>query len=150
MSKKLNIENRKARFNYEFLDTFVAGIQLKGTEVKSIRGGSASIAESFCQIKEGELYLVNMYIQEYAFGSYANHAPRRDRKLLMKRQEINKLRKQLNEKGLSIVPLRLFFNDKNKLKVKLALGKGKKTHDKRHVLREKDLARDLHRVIKNY
>ncbi|TDM00092.1 MAG: SsrA-binding protein [Flavobacteriaceae bacterium] len=150
MIKKLNIENRKAKFNFEFIQTLECGLVLTGTEVKSIRASNASIAESFCQIKNQELYLINMYIKEYELGTYANHQPRRERKLLIKAEELKKLHKAVKEKGLTLVPVRLYFNDKNKVKIKVALGKGKKIHDKRHVLKEKDLGRDLRRVVKNY
>ncbi len=132
MQKRINIQNKKARFEYEFLDQFTAGIVLTGTEIKSIRNSKASIAESFCEFNEnGELFAVNMYIEEYAFGTRFNHRPRGSRKLLLNRRELNKLHKQVKNSGLTIVPLKLFINDKGFAKMSIALARGKKLYDKR-------------------
>ncbi|MBL6644073.1 MAG: SsrA-binding protein SmpB, partial [Flavobacteriaceae bacterium] len=136
MQKRINIQNKKARFEYEFLDQFTAGIVLTGTEIKSIRNSKASIAESFCEFNEnGELFAVNMYIEEYAFGTRFNHRPRGSRKLLLNRRELNKLHKQVKNSGLTIVPLKLFINDKGFAKMSIALARGKKLYDKRDTLK---------------
>lgn len=135
MQKRINIQNKKARFEYEFLDQFTAGIVLTGTEIKSIRNSKASIAESFCEFNErGELFAVNMYIEEYAFGTRFNHRPRGSRKLLLNKRELNKLFKQVKNSGLTIVPLKLFINDKGFAKMFIALARGKKLYDKRETL----------------
>ena len=151
MQKRINIQNKKARFEYEFLDQFTAGIVLTGTEIKSIRNSKASIAESFCEFNEnGELFAVNMYIEEYAFGTRFNHRPRGSRKLLLKRRELNKLHKQVKNSGLTIVPLKLFINDKGFAKMSIALARGKKLYDKRDTLKDRDNQRNLDRVKKAF
>ncbi|MEM6632145.1 MAG: SsrA-binding protein SmpB [Bacteroidota bacterium] len=144
------ITNRKARFEYQLLDTYTAGIVLKGTEVKSLRGGKASLQEAYCFIKDEEAFIKNMDIAEYDKGSYNNHEPKRDRKLLLKKKEIRKIRKSLEEKGLTLVPLKLYFNDRNLVKLDLALAKGKKLHDKREDIKKKDTQRELSRAMKSY
>lgn len=151
MQKRINIQNKKARFEYEFLDQFTAGIVLTGTEIKSIRNSKASIAESFCEFNEnGELFAVNMYIEEYAFGTRFNHRPRGSRKLLLNRRELNKLHKQVKNSGLTIVPLKLFINDKGFAKISIALARGKKLYDKRDTLKDRDNQRNLDRVKKAF
>ena len=151
MQKRINIQNKKARFEYEFLDQFTAGIVLTGTEIKSIRNSKASIAESFCEFNEnGELFAVNMYIEEYAFGTRFNHRPRGSRKLLLNRRELNKLHKQVKNSGLTIVPLKLFINDKGFAKMSIALARGKKLYDKRDTLKDRDNHRNLDRVKKSF
>ena len=134
MQKTINIKNKKARFQYEILDKYTAGIVLTGTEIKSIRSSKASIAESFCEFNEqGELFVVNMTIQEYAFGNYYNHKPKAVRKLLLNKRELKKLNKEVQNSGLTIIPLRLFINDKGYAKLDIALAKGKKLFDKRTI-----------------
>ena len=141
--QNVNIQNRKARFNYELLERYVAGIQLGGTEIKSIRKGKASIAESFCEIKDEEIWCINMTIEEYSHGTYYNHKPKRERKLLLQRKEIKKLTRSLQTKGLTLVPLRIFLNDRGLAKMEIALAKGKKLYDKRETLKINDIKRDL-------
>ena len=142
------IKNKRARFEFELIDDFTAGIVLTGTEIKSIRMGKASIMESFGVLVKGELILRNMYIQEYENGSYNNHVPKRDRKLLLQRTEIKKLERKLKDKGLTIVVSKLFINEKNLAKLRIHLAKGKKLHDKRHDLKDKDTKRDIDRAMK--
>lgn len=146
--KSVNIQNKKARFEYELLDKFVAGLQLTGTEIKSIRLSKASIAESFCSFKKDELFIVGMNIEEYAFGTYSNHQPKRDRKLLLNRLELDKIQKKLKDVGLTVVPLRLFLNEKGWAKIEIAVAKGKKLHDKRNSIKDKDIQRDIDRAKK--
>lgn len=148
IKNQVNIQNRKATFEYELLDEYVSGIQLLGTEIKSIRQNKASIAESFCQMKGGELYIINMYIAEYELGTHGNHIPRRERKLLLKRNELSKLARKLKESGLTIIPKILFINNKGYAKLKIFLAKGKKTHDKREYIRKKDIDRENKRTLK--
>jgi len=148
MQNDIYIKNRKAKFEYELLDELVAGIVLRGTEIKSIREGQASINEAFCQFKGDELYVINMNIAEYKFGTYANHEPKRERKLLLNRTELKKWQKRVQEKGLTMVPLALFINDKGLAKVKISLAQGKKLFDKRESLKEKDSKRQLDRLKK--
>lgn len=145
---KIEVKNKRVRFEFELLEDFVAGIMLTGTEMKSIRNSKASIIESFCVLREGELFIRNMYVAEYENGSYNNHEPRRDRKLLLNRQELRKLEKKLKDKGLTIVPSILFVNEKNLAKVKIHLAKGKKLHDKRDDLKDKDTKREMDRAMK--
>jgi len=151
MQKNINIQNKKARFQYEILDKYTAGIVLTGTEIKSIRSGKASITESFCEFSEnGELFVVNMTIQEYAFGNYYNHKPKATRKLLLNKKELKKLNKEVQNTGLTIIPLRLFINDKGYAKLLIALAKGKKLFDKRETIKDRDNKRDLDRIKKIY
>ena len=144
--KDINIKNKRARFEYQILDKFIAGIQLNGTEIKSIRLGKVTITESFCAFKKDELWIRGMHIAEYEFGNYANHEPKRERKLLLNRQELDKLQKKLKNQGLTIVPLLLFINEKGWAKLEIAIAKGKKLHDKRDSLKEKNMQRDIEKV----
>lgn len=139
------LQNKKASFEYSILETLTAGIQLLGTEVKSIRDMKASISEAYCHIMNNELYIIGMHISQYNLIKHNNHEPVRDRKLLLKRKEINKLSKSVKEKGLTIVPLSVFLSDTGLIKVKIGLVKGKKTYDKKNQLKLKDLARELKR-----
>lgn len=151
MQKKINILNKKAKFQYEILDKYSAGIVLTGTEIKSIRSSLASIAESFCEFNEqGELFVINMTIQEYRFGNIYNHAPKAERKLLLNRKELKKLEKEVTNSGLTIIPLRLFINDSGYAKLDIALAKGKKLYDKRETIKDRDNKRDLARIKKDF
>ena len=151
LSNNINIKNRKARFEYEILDKYVAGIVLTGTEIKSIRMSKASIAESFCEFNEqGELFVVNMYIQEYTHGTVYNHKPKSERKLLLQKRELKKLYKEVTNSGNTIVPLRLFINERGLAKLEIALAKGKKLYDKRQVIKDRDNKRNLDRIKKAY
>ncbi len=152
MSQKntINIKNKKARFEYEFLDKYVAGIQLAGTEIKSIREGKASITESFCEFQDDELFVINMTIQIYSHATYYNHDPKSARKLLLKRRELNKLHKEVKTGGVTIVPLKMFINDRGLAKMQIALAKGKKLYDKREVIKDRDSKRKLSRVKKEF
>ena len=152
MNKKISsnivAQNRKASFNYFFEDTLEAGIELLGSEVKSLRSGKGSIADSYALDSEGEIYLHNTYIPEYKQSSYNNHDPRRLRKLLLKKKEINKLIGKINRDGFSVVPTRVYFNSKGIAKVNIAVGKGKKLHDKRQTKKQKDWNREKSRVFR--
>lgn len=143
MKKKSDIEvkNRRASFDYEFIETYTAGIVLTGTEIKSIREGKASLVESYCYFNGGELYVKNMHIAEYWWGSWGKHDPRRDRKLLLTRKELIKLQRAVKEKGLTIVAVKLFIADNGYAKLLIALARGKKIYDKRESIKEKDLRR---------
>ena len=148
ISKEIHIRNKKASYEYEFIDKYEAGMQLKGTEIKSIREGRASIKEGYCAFKGGELFVFNINITPYADASFVNHEPKRPRKLLLHRQEIDKLQKKKKDVGLTIVPTLLFINDKGYAKLNIALAKGKKIADKRESLKEKDAKRQMDRVKK--
>jgi SsrA-binding protein len=146
--KELNIRNKKARFEYHLEDIFQAGIQLSGTEIKSIRNGKASILESYCIYSNGEVWIRNMHITEYENGSFYNHKPRADRKLLLNKSEIDKIEKFLKTKGNTLIPLKLFLSEKGWVKVEIACAIGKKLHDKRQDLKEKDDKREMDRALK--
>ena len=150
MQKTINILNKRAKFDYEILDKYSAGIVLTGTEIKSIRLGKASIAESFCEFNNHELFLINATIEEYLYGTHYNHKAKSERKLLLNRKELKKLEKDSDNKGLTIIPLRLFTNEKGLAKIEIALCRGKKNYDKRESLKEKDTQRDLDRVKKRF
>ena len=151
MQNKVNIKNKRARFEYEIIDTYTAGIVLTGTEIKSIRDSKASIAESFCEFNDkGELFAINMTIEEYLYGTYYNHKPKAERKLLLNKRELKKLQKEVNTKGMTIVPLRLYINDNGLAKIEIALAKGKKLYDKRDTIKDRDVKRDLDRIKKSF
>lgn len=150
MLKTINIYNKRARFDYEIIETFNAGIVLAGTEIKSIRMGKANITESFCEFENNELFAINTYIEEYTFGNQFNHKARSERKLLLKKKELKSLARSVQAKGLTIVPLRLFTNEKGLAKLEIGLCRGKKTYDKRESLKEQDTKRDLQRIKKNF
>ena len=151
MQKKINIQNKKARFEYDIIDKYTAGIQLTGTEIKSIRLSKARITESFCEFNEqGELFVVNMFIEEYAFGNHYNHKTTSERRLLLNKKELKKLEREVEAKGSTIVPLKLFLNDKGWAKLDIALAKGKKIHDKRQTMKDRDSKRDLARIKKDF
>jgi SsrA-binding protein len=145
---KVEITNRRAEYEYQFIDTFEAGIVLFGTEVKSLRGGNANINDAFCFFEKGELYIKNMYIKEYAFATHFNHEARRTRKLLLRRPELRKLERKVKERGFTIVPFRLFFSERGYAKLEIALAQGKKSYDKRESIKAKDHKRDLDRIKK--
>ena len=151
VQKNINIKNKRARFEYELMDTYTAGIVLGGTEIKSIREGKASISESFCEFNDnGELFIVNMHIDEYLHGSHYNHLPRAERKLLLNKRELRKLYKEIKASGLTIIPLNLFLNERGLAKLKIALAKGKKLYDKRDTIKDRDNKRNLDRIKKNF
>ncbi|MFT5737675.1 MAG: SsrA-binding protein [Maribacter sp.] len=151
MQKNINIKNKKARFEYELLDKYTAGIVLGGTEIKSLRSGRASISESFCEFNDrGELFVINMQIDEYSHASHYNHKPKAQRKLLLQKRELKKLFKEITTSGLTIVPLTLFINDRGFAKIQIALAKGKKLYDKRETMKDKDNKRDLARIKKSF
>ena len=148
IQKNINVHNKQASFEYQFLDTYVAGLALMGTEIKSIRLGKVQLQGAFCTFKDNELFVQSMNISKYDEGTHYNHTPLRERKLLLKKKELNKLHKKLDEKGLTIVPIRLFINDRGFAKLEIALAKGKKTHDKRDSIKEKDVKREMDRNFK--
>lgn len=145
---KINIVNRKASFEYHLLDKYIAGVQLTGTEIKSIRESKASIAEAYCIFLNGELWVKNMHIAEYSKGSYNNHEPKRDRKLLLNKVELNKLSRKL-DKGLTVIPTRLFINENGFAKLEIALAQGKKFYDKREDIKLKETKREMDRKMKS-
>lgn len=140
---RILIKNRRATFDYEILDTYTAGIVLLGTEIKSIRLGKASLVDTFCIIDHGEVWVKNLYIAEYFFGSYNNHNERRDRKLLLNKKEIRALQQDTKDSGFTIIPLKLYINNKGLAKVEIAVARGKKQYDKRESIKERDLKRQL-------
>lgn len=148
VQQKIQITNKRARFEYEFLEEAEAGIVLTGTEIKSIRDHHAHISEAFCEFIGDELYIINMSIEEYKLGTYYNHSVRRQRKLLMHRRELNQWRKKVTTAGVTIVPVRLYLNEKGKVKIRIALAKGKKLYDKRESIKEREVKRNLARVLK--
>jgi len=149
--KNINIQNKRARFEYELLDQFNAGIVLTGTEIKSIRNSKATITDSFCEFNDkNELYVINMSIEEYNYGTTYNHKPKQSRKLLLNKKELKKLSKEVKNSGLTIVPLKLFINEKGFAKIRIALAKGKKLYDKRENIKDKDNKRNLERIKKSF
>ncbi len=151
MKKSVNILNKKASYLYELLDSYTAGIVLTGTEIKSIRAGKASIAESFCEFNENsELFVVNMTVQEYDYGNHFNHKPKAERKLLLNKKELQKLEKEVKNSGLTIIPTKLFINEKGFAKLRIALAKGKKLFDKRESIKDRENKRNLDRIKKNF
>jgi SsrA-binding protein len=151
MQKTINIQNKKARFEYEFLKNYTAGIVLTGTEIKSIRESKARITEAFCEFNDrGELFVINMFIEEYLYGNTYNHKTKAARKLLLNKRELQKLEKEVKNVGLTIIPIKLYLTEKGWAKLDIALCKGKKTFDKREVLKDRDNKRDLARIKKNF
>jgi len=148
LSSDINIKNKKAYFEYHLLDTYVAGIRLLGTEIKSIREGKANINDSFCTFFDDGLYIRNMHIAEYSHGSFYNHEAKRDRQLLLNKKELKKLQTKSEEKGFTIIPLRIFISKRGFAKVEIALAQGKKDFDKRETIKERDTKRELARVLK--
>ena len=146
----INIKNKKASFDYEFIDTYTAGIVLTGTEIKSIRLGKASLVDTYCYFINGELWVKNMHISEYFYGSYNNHSARRDRKLLLDRKELRKLRQAVKNPGFTIVPTRLFINEKGLAKLVIALARGKHEYDKRESIKARDDKREMDRIRRNF
>jgi len=149
LSRDISIKNKRAAFNFELLDRFTAGIVLTGTEIKSIRLGKASLSDSYALMIKGELWIKNLQISEYDNGSYNNHQPRRDRKLLLTKRELRKIDRLTRETGFTVVPVKLFINEKGWAKLEIAVAKGKKAHDKRESIKEKDDRRQMDRYIKN-
>ncbi len=147
-SSQVNIKNKRARFDYEISDTYVAGLVLTGTEIKSIRDGKASLTDSYCMVENGEVWVKGMNVSEYFYGSYNNHAVRRDRKLLLNRKEIEKLQKATSDPGFTIVPLRVFINERGYAKMQIGVGRGKKQYDKRQSIREREDKRNIDRMFK--
>ncbi len=140
------IRNKRVEFEFKLLNTFEAGLVLTGTEVKSLREGHANLNDAYCYLKQGELFIKNMFISEYDLGTYNNHDPRRPRKLLLNKGELSKLQKKVKEKGFTIVPIRLYFSERGLAKIEIALAQGKKSFDKRNSIKEKDNKRDLDRL----
>ena len=145
IAKTISIKNKKAAFEYFLLEEYDAGIQLTGTEIKSIREGKASLVDSFCTFNNGELFVINLHISEYRLGTHYNHDPKRERKLLLNRRELRKLETKTREKGLTIIPFLLYINEKGLAKLKIALAKGKHSYDKRETLKNKDVKREIDR-----
>tara|TARA_R100000935_G_scaffold57573_1_gene91822 strand:- start:952 stop:1407 length:456 start_codon:yes stop_codon:yes gene_type:complete len=150
MKNTINIKNRKAKFEYEFLETYVAGIKLAGTEIKAIRLGKASITESFCEFQNNELFVINMHVEEYSHATHFNHNPKSERKLLMQKRELKSLEKNVRNSGLTIIPIRLFINDRGIAKLKITLAKGKKLYDKRETIKDRESKRRLDRIKKDF
>ncbi|MDG2085442.1 MAG: SsrA-binding protein SmpB [Planctomycetota bacterium] len=146
---KIVAQNRKARFELEILDTLEAGIVLQGSEVKSLRAGECEMVDGFVRIESGEAYMHKVRIAEYSHGGYSNHEPTRKRKLLIHKREANQLRVKIEEKGLTIVPLKIYFNAKGKVKVDLGIGRGKKAHDKRRATKDREAKREVDRELKH-
>ena len=147
-TNQITIKNKRASFDYELLETFTAGLVLTGTEIKSIRLGKASLVDTFAIVEHGEVWVKNMYVAEYFFGTYNNHAPRRDRKLLLNRKEIRRLQTAAKDRGFTLVPTRLFINERGLAKLVLAIARGKKEYDKRQSIRERDDRREMDRMFK--
>lgn len=150
LNRRTVAENRKARFSYEILDTLEAGLQLTGTEVKALRLGQANIQESYASVEGGEIWLINAYIPEYTEGNRFNHEPRRRRKLLLNKREIARLAQGVEREGMTMVPLRVYFNDRGRAKLMLATARGKKLHDKRETEKKRDWSREKARLLKSH
>jgi SsrA-binding protein len=148
MHQQVNIKNKKATFEYELLEKYITGIQLLGTEIKSVRQSKVSLAEAYCNVIEGELYILNMDIAEYSHGSFYNHQSKRTRKLLLTKKELAKIRVAVNDKGITIIPLQMFISERGFAKLEIAVARGKKIHDKRESLKEKDVKREMDRYKK--
>ena len=150
MQRMINILNKRAKFDYEFLEKFDAGIVLTGTEIKSIRLGKASITESFCEFHNGELFVINSQVEEYLYGTHYNHKAKSERKLLLNKKELKSLEKSMQNKGLTIIPFRLYVNEKGYAKMEIALCRGKKTYDKRETIKDRDTKREIDRMKKSF
>lgn len=148
MTNKINIKNKKARHNFQFIEKFTAGMELTGTEIKSIRLGKASLADSYCFFDNGELWVKGLHISEYSWGSHYNHDPKRNKKLLLTKRELKKLEKNVKEKGCTIIALRLFIAESGYAKLEIALSRGKREYDKREDMKKKDTQRQLDRLRK--
>ncbi len=148
IEKSVSILNRRARFEYELSEEIEAGIVLTGTEIKSLRSSKASISEAFCQFIDGELYIINMMIDEYKLGTFYNHKIKRERKLLLHKRELQKYQRKLKDAGNTIIPLKLYLNDRGKAKILIALGRGKKLYDKRETIKDRENKRNLDRMLK--
>ena len=146
--KKISIKNKRATYDYEIIDTYVAGIVLSGTEIKSLRLGKASLTDCYCYFDAHELFVRGMNISEYHWGSYNNHMPKRDRKLLLQRKELNKLERALQDKGLTVVGLKLFIDERGLAKLQIGLARGRKHYDKREYIKEKDVRREMDRIFR--
>jgi SsrA-binding protein len=149
LNNNILIKNKRATFDYELLETFTAGIVLTGTEIKSLRAGKASLVDTYCMIERREVWVKNMYIAEYFYGTYNNHSERRERKLLLNRKEIRKLETAAKNSGFTIVPTRMFINEKGLAKIIIAIAKGKKEYDKRDAIKERDDKREMDRAFKH-
>ena len=147
--KNINIRNKRATFDYEILEEYIAGVVLVGTEIKSLRMGKASLTDSYCYFEQGELWIRNVNIAEYAWGTCNNHVPKRDRKLLLNRKELNKLQRTLQDRGLTVVGLRMFINERGLAKIVIGLARGRKSYDKREYLKENDARREMDKAMKN-
>tara|TARA_B100001109_G_scaffold117789_1_gene95997 strand:- start:615 stop:1076 length:462 start_codon:yes stop_codon:yes gene_type:complete len=151
MKRSINIINKKARFSFDLIESYCAGIVLTGTEIKSIRASKVSITESFCEFNnKGELFIINMTIQEYDHGNFFNHKPKAERKLLLNKKELRKLEKEVKNTGLTIIPTKLFINDKGYAKLNISLAKGKKLFDKRETIKDRENKRNLDRIKKDF
>lgn len=148
--KSIHIVNRKAKFEYTHIQSFEAGISLLGTEVKSIKAGEANINDAYCFFQNGELFVKAMFVAEYSLGTINNHEPKRDRKLLLRKPELRKLHRRVTEKGLSIVPYKLYISERGLIKLEVFLGEGKKSYDKRHSIKERESKRSLDRIMKSH
>ena len=148
--QNINIKNKKASFEYEFLEKYIAGIQLFGTEIKSIREGKANLTDAYCFFRNGELWVQNMHIAEYWWGTCNNHDPKRERKLLLTRKELKKLERKAQDNGLTIISLRMFVNDRGFAKLEIALARGKKKYDKREDIKQRDSNRELDRLMSRH
>lgn len=148
IQKKIEIKNRRANFDYEILETWTAGIVLTGTEIKSLRMGKASLVDCFCYFHNGELYIKGMNISEYYWGTYNNHAPKRDRKLLLQSKELRKIERATQDNGITVVGLKLFINDRGLAKIVIGMGRGRKSYDKREHLKKQDSQRDMDRAMR--
>lgn len=146
--KSVNIRNRRASFDYEIVETYVAGIVLVGTEIKSLRLGKASLVDCYCYFHRGELFVRGINISEYEWGTYNNHQPKRDRKLLLQKRELTKLERSLQDKGLTVVGMKLFINDRGLAKLTIGVGRGRKSFDKRDYIKEKDAKREMARAMR--
>lgn len=146
--KKIEVVNRRAEYEYFFIDTYEAGIVLQGTEIKSIRNGNVNLTDAYCVFQNGELYVRSLFISEYKYGTYANHEPRRTRKLLLRKNELRKLEKKVKEKGFTIVPYKLYLTDRGFAKLEIILAQGKKSYDKRETIKERENKRELDRIKK--